>query len=113
MDTKIDPMLDPVLGEVLVVSWHHLGGILGRFGVSFGRLGPSWGGLGLSWGCVWFWGRLGCVSKVSWRRLRGVLGRLRVSFWMFCEQLGLFRARSYPRASLIELRSGVARDMCF
>ena len=56
---------------------------------------------------------LGVCLKVSWRRLGGVLGRLGVSFWMLCEQLGQFWARSYPHASLIELRSGVARSLCF
>ena len=78
--------------------------------MSFGRLVAVLGCTGDAYGLGVV---LGVCLKVSWRRLGGVLGRLGVSFWMFCEQLGLFRARSYPRASLIELRSGVARDMFF
>ena len=76
----------------------------------FGRLVAVLGCPGDAYG---FGVVLGVFRKFLGDVLGVSCGRLGVSFWMFCEQLGLFRALSYPRASLIELRSGVARDMCF
>ena len=93
------------VGSKMALRWRQDGLKMCLLGV----LWPSWVVLGMRMVLGSSWVCFESFLATSW----GVLGRLGVSFWMFCEQLGLFRARSYPRASLIELRSGVARDMCF